>query len=298
MKSLFLERSNDRDLPADYEGEVLVWDIDKTYLETDFGSLRGLARIPFELALDKRTVPGAVPLLRALRHGPGAKSALLPLFFVSGSPTQLRGVIERRMTLDGVDFDGITFKDQLGLLKAGRPRCIKSQLGYKLVALLLYRREVPGAASWYLFGDDAESDAKVFRLFGEVCSGEVRGEALRRILSSDGSHPVWIEAALSLSADLPKLPNPVAACFIHLTQGSVPARLAKLDVIASRSYLQTALVLAWQGRIRDQALGAVAKDLRSRHVLERSIEEDLGDAEYRLGVPREITSLVRAGMPG
>src|SRR5687767_10422110 len=121
---MMIDRSNDRRIPSDYRGDVLVWDIDKTYLDTRFSSWRGLAAIPFELAIDKEALPGAVPLLRALRRGPGDRTALVPLYFVSGSPPQLRRVIERKMILDGVEFDGITFKDQLGLLRSGRVRAI------------------------------------------------------------------------------------------------------------------------------------------------------------------------------
>ena len=187
MPRRYLQRSNDRRLPPDYEGDVLVWDIDKTYLATRFSSWRGLVSIPFEMAVDKETLPGAVPLLRALRHGPGPESAIVPLFFVSGSPVQLRGVIERRMTLDGVDYDGVTFKDQLGLLLAGHPRRIAEQVGYKLAALLLYRAEVPDGARWLLFGDDVEADATAFALFGEVCAG-LRGRALAARLEDLGVH--------------------------------------------------------------------------------------------------------------
>src|SRR5690606_38035670 len=115
-----LERTNHRRL-EEHAGDILIWDIDKTYLDTRFSSLRGLLSIPLELAIDKRALPGTVPLLRALRRGPGEKSALVPLYFISGSPVQLRSVIEEKMTLDGVGFDGITFKDQFALLKKGRP---------------------------------------------------------------------------------------------------------------------------------------------------------------------------------
>ncbi len=166
-----IDQTMSRVLPADYRGDILIWDIDKTYLDTHFSSWRGLARIPFELAIDKRTIPGAVPVLRALRRGPGNESALVPLFFVSGSPPQLRRVIERRMMIDGVDFDGITFKDQLKLLLSGRPSGITAQVGYKLTALLLYKKKLPDGAHFLLFGDDVERDAEIFTLFGDICAG-------------------------------------------------------------------------------------------------------------------------------
>ena len=50
------------------------------------------------------------------------------------------------MTIDGVEFDGITFKDQLALAKQRNFAAIRKQVGYKLTALLLYRAEVPNAA--------------------------------------------------------------------------------------------------------------------------------------------------------
>src|SRR5437868_8900070 len=97
-----IQRSNERRLTAEYRGDILLWDIDKTYLDTRFSSMRGLLAIPFEFAIDKRTIPGAAVLLRALRRGSGEESALVPLYFISGSPPQLRRVVERKMLLDGV----------------------------------------------------------------------------------------------------------------------------------------------------------------------------------------------------
>ncbi len=177
MKTSFLSQTNDRTLPATFAGDVLIWDIDKTYLDTQFSSWRGLLRIPLELAVDKRSIPGSVPLLRALRHGGLVEPSIVPPYFIRGSPVQLRNTIERKMTLDGVDYDGITFKDQWGLVRAGRPGDIKAQVGYKLKALLAYKRRIPDGARFLMFGDDVESDAEVFLLFGEVCAG-LRANAL------------------------------------------------------------------------------------------------------------------------
>ncbi|MEM7679195.1 MAG: hypothetical protein AAF449_24725, partial [Myxococcota bacterium] len=97
----YLQQTNERKLAPDYEGRLLIWDIDKTYLNTQFSSFWGLARIPFEGAIDKEAIPGAVPLIRALRHGPSTSSEIVPLYFISGSPLQLRPTIERKMLLDG-----------------------------------------------------------------------------------------------------------------------------------------------------------------------------------------------------
>ena len=283
---MYLDRTNDRRLPEDYRGDILLWDIDKTYLETHFSSWRGLLAIPFEFAIDKSPLPGAVPLLRALRHGPDPEPRLTPLYFVSGSPPQLRPVISKRMILDGVEFDGITFKDQLGLLLARRFGEITGQVGYKLEALLRYRRELPSGARWLCFGDDVESDAEIFALFGEVCAG-LRGADLGQRLRARGVHPEQIETCVALAEEISVTPDPVERIFIHLTGGSDPDRFDDPRVVAARSYLQEALVLLQMERIRPEAVTAVAKDLRRRRIPESEIKRQVLDANVRFGVPLE-----------
>jgi hypothetical protein len=258
----FVQRSNDRLLPADFDGDIYVWDIDKTYLDTRFSSVRGLLGIPFELAIDKRALPGTVPLLRGLRHGPDEESALCPLYFISGSPKELRRIVERKMTLDGVQFDGITFKDQWGLLKAGRPKGITEQVGYKLKALLLYRREHPVGARYTLFGDDVERDLDSFLLFGEVCAG-LRGPDLRRRLQAMGVHGRDVDEATSLADALAVVDDPVEHVFIHEVRGG---RLSSSDprVHVSPSFLDHARTLFSLGKIRHEDVEAVRADVDAR----------------------------------
>ena len=288
----YLQRSNERSLPRDYSGDILLWDIDKTYLDTRFSSWRGLLAIPFEFAIDKRTIPGAVPLLRALRRGPDAESNLVPLYFVSGSPQQLRRVVQRRMTLDGVDFDGITFKDQLGLLLSRRVGDLRSQIGYKLLALLLYWRELPPHARWLMFGDDVEADAEIFVLFGSVVSG-LRGAALIRHLQQRGVSLPHLNAIVELCSQLPVAANPVERVFIHLERGQSFTAFSKQQVVASQSYIQTALVLCNMGKISPEAVATVARDLRLRGMPEAVLSNHLHDARDRLDVPNHLLALAR-----
>lgn len=291
----FIDRSNDRRLPDDYDGDVLLFDIDKTYLDTQFSSWRGLLAIPFEFAIDKRAVPGAVSLLRALRRGPGERSSLVPLYFVSGSPRELRPIIERKMTLDGVEFDGLTFKDQWGLARSGRWRDIKAQVGYKLTALLLYRTELPTPATWLMFGDDVEEDALIFSLFGEICA-DLRGEGLAARLRSLGVPEDQADRILGLADELPRGPNPVERIFIHLSRGRDPDSLpGGRKVVATRSFLQTALVLHDLGRITREAVSTVADSLRRGRVEEGVIRALVEEARTRLGVSEATLQLVQAG---
>lgn len=258
----FIERTNERRFAPDWRGDVFIWDIDKTYLDTRFSSLRGLLAIPFELAIDKRALPGTVPLLRALRHGPGDDSVVAPIYFISGSPKHLRKVVERKMTIDGVQFDGISFKDQLGLLKAGRPRGITEQVGYKLKALLCYRREHPAGARYSLFGDDVERDLDSFLLFGEVCAG-LRGPALRARLTSMGVHADDVGAAASLADTLPIEADPVERIYIHEVKGG---RITSSDprVLAAPTFLAHAQALRARNKIRDSDVDAVAAEVNAR----------------------------------
>src|SRR5262245_60448620 len=122
--------TDNRRFDPDYQGDICICDIDGTYLATDLTSVRKMLAIPFQFAVDKTTIPGAVSLLREWRHGPGERSRFTPLYFVSASPPQLRRVLERKMLLDGVEFDGISFKDQLSLALRGRISELRNQAGY------------------------------------------------------------------------------------------------------------------------------------------------------------------------
>ena len=132
-------RTNDRPLPRDYDGPICLWDIDNTYLMTEWSSVRDLLRIRFfEGAMDKRPVSGAPELLQALRRGATPAGERRPIYFVSASPETMRPVLEKRMLLDGVEQDGATFRD-LWTHGLGMPhlRHLRDVYGYKIAALLL-----------------------------------------------------------------------------------------------------------------------------------------------------------------
>jgi hypothetical protein len=222
-----LVRDDQRQYPAGWGGRVYVWDLDKTYLDTAFSSLPALLRIPLELGVDKRAIPGMAPLLRGLRRGPGPDYACAPLYFVSASPPQLRAVIERKMLMDGVEFDGLTFKDWLGVLRGLRPGRLREQVGYKVAALLTGRFARP-ASREVLFGDDTESDASAYHLYASL---------LEHVDDAN-----WCEAAVRragvaeddgrvISALLARLERPVGSverAFIHLERETPPEQFAGL----------------------------------------------------------------------
>lgn len=205
-----------RSVDADYCGPVFVWDLDKTYLDTRFSQLRHLVKIPLEFGVDKRAVPGTPALLHGLRDGPGGR-AHRPLFFVSASPYQLHRTIARKMLLDGVEFDGITYKDPLRVLLRGHVGELKHQLGFKLSALLLLFRDLSAGSEIYLFGDDAEQDALVYCLFADVAAGRLRGRRLADTLTRLGVRAPYQGALVALCGTLPAR-EAVSGVYIHLVR--------------------------------------------------------------------------------
>ncbi len=221
-----LSVDDQRRLSGDYDGAVFVWDIDKTYLSTRFSSVRGMARIPIEFAVDKHAIPGMPEVLRGLRRGPGPEYDCAPLYFISASPPVLRRVVENKMLLDGVEHDGITFKDWLGAFRQLRPGRLREQVGFKLNALLDGRLRRPLARE-YLFGDDVEADAEAFALYAAVINGELAPGDLEQALA----------AALVAADDrrcihdqvgrLPAERGTVERFYIHLEQRSDPNDYAR-----------------------------------------------------------------------
>ncbi|MFH1531668.1 MAG: phosphatase domain-containing protein [Pseudomonadota bacterium] len=200
-----------------------VWDIDKTYLDTHFSSLGGLAWIPFEFGVDKRAVPGTVPLLHRLRRGRDGR-AFHPLYFVTASPHQIRGSLARKMLLDGVEFDGIIFKDWGAVLRRGGPRRLKEHLAFKLAALMVLAADMPAEISLHLFGDDAEADPLAYTLFAEVSAGTLRGADLRARLGDHGVRRATIEPLVEAAAQLPLIDR-VAGIHIRLVRFPDGARI-------------------------------------------------------------------------
>ncbi len=297
-----LDRTFQRVLPVDYCGPVFTWDIDKTYLATEIHSWRGLLGVPFEFAIDKRDIAGTAALLQALRRGmaPPGLTEERPVLFVSASPPELRRVIERKMLLDGVAFDGITFKDQLGLLLRGRVRALREQVGYKLAALLMNRRELPAGADEYLFGDDSESDATIYALYGDICAGRVRGRLLDRVLTRLGVARPDAARIGRLAANLPER-DCVRLAFINLEVHKRPERFRDHGRTAPCfDSLQMALVLRERGLLPAAAVVAVA-DQMARQFAHRqpNLMRSVSDALLRgLVAPATISAVweaLRAG---
>ena len=278
---------NDRPLPTGYGGDVFVWDIDKTYLNTRFATLSGLARIPFEFAVDKRPICGMPEVLRGIRRGSGSEWLNPPLYFVSASPWQLRPVIARRMLLDGVQPDGFIFKDCGRTLAQGRPGRLKEQLGFKLCALLAGRISRPDVQE-VLFGDDTESDAEAYWLYGHLINRTMTGSAVRRYLArsevSDDDRNILMQYMRALGDH----GGGVRRAYIHLANGTSPSVFREFApfVVPVRDSLQMALALAADGHVAPDVVTRVATTLRNAG---RFRKEHLADALDRgICTPAEL----------
>lgn len=233
---------------------VYRWDLDRTYLDTSIDSVRGLLRTAMEAAADKRTLPGAGALLRGLqRSDPEALVCIL-----SGSPTQLRAVLEEKLALDGVRFDKLLLKDNLGNLRRGRLRALRGQVGYKLPVLLQERTTAPPGTREVLFGDDSEADALIYVAYAEAIAGHLSGNDLAGILRAGGAYDDHVEVALDALKGIQR-GEAVDDIFIRLDRRTPVSRFRVLGdrVTPVHSWLQAALRLQARGRLDAEGVAEV-----------------------------------------
>ena len=248
-------------LRPDFEGPIFISDIDKTYLVTQIDSVRGLLRAAFETAEMKSNVPGFSILLRGARRGAGEQPQQNPLFFITASPPQLGEKIQSKMELDGIEYDGIIYKNQMSHVRRGNFRKLTEQIGYKLLALLLMWSKFPKKAKLVLFGDDSESDVLIYSLLADVLKGDVVGRDLADLLMTLG---VGREEALKIGWVSRSIQTPVApvhAIYINLETGSHPTYYNRFGgfVYPTENTLQAAVSLYEKSLIREQAVRSIGR---------------------------------------
>ena len=283
---------------------VYRWDLDKTYVQTDFSSVRGLLRAATEKAENKRVVPGMRALLTALSRRHRAR-----IIVVSGSPTQMRARIEAMFRLHGVRCDKLVLKDFVGRVR--KLRSVRAQVPYKLAAHLdtrLWLRERDADVDEICFGDDAEVDALIYCLYTDIVARRVDATRLRSLLSHVGAYDDEVRHILGSLAQLPRQ-DPVRRVFIHLDTRSPPSRYAAYQgrVTATFNALQIALSLQEDGLAGAVEVSAVAEALVSgfrvdAHGLAGSIEDaarrgicSVATAEYVAAEILPSTDVARAG---
>jgi hypothetical protein len=246
---------------------IARWDLDKTYLRTEFDTLRDLVRTALERPDEKRTNPGAATLLREMvRSG-------ISVHILSGSPEQMRRRLEDKLRLDGIKWDSFTLKPNLTNLLKLRFRAMRDQLGYKLPALLDARTRAtppalddPDIRHETLFGDDAEADAYVYSLYADVIAGKVDDETLLRICSRGNMYEDVIES-VTQSVQRMTREDAVERILIHLERQTPPDDFAAYGkrAVPFYNYFQAALVVQEDGRIPAEAVLRVAVELVVQH---------------------------------
>jgi hypothetical protein len=237
------------------------WDLDKTYLRTEFDTVRDLVRTAFERADEKRTNPGAATLLRELAR------AGVTIHILSGSPEQMRRRLEDKLRLDGIVWDSFVLKPNLQNMLRLRFRALKDQLGYKLPALLSARTRVGDSdARETLFGDDAEADAFVYSLYADIMAGRA-GEELVAQIGVQGRIYEDVSEEIRRCVRLVKGQPVVERILIHLEQQTPPGDFAIYGprVVPFYNYLQSAFVVYEDGRLPAQGVLRVATELVTQH---------------------------------
>jgi len=238
------------------------WDLDKTYLRTEFDTVRDLVRTALERADEKRTNPGAATLLREMAR------AGVSIHILSGSPEQMRRRLEDKLRLDGIVWDSFILKPNLQNMLRLRFRALKDQLGYKLPVLMHARTSVGDSdARETLFGDDAEADAFVYSLYADVMAGRAGEELVRAIAERGRVYEDVLEDLLRCVRLVVKGNAVVERILIHLEQQTPPNDFQVYGslVVPFYNYLQAAFVVHEDGRLPAQGVLRVATELVTQH---------------------------------
>lgn len=273
---------------------VFRWDLDKTYLRTEFDSMRDLIKSAIETAADKQAYPGATALLRALRAGEGHRVCI-----ISGSPSQMRTVLVAKLKLDGVEADEFVLKNNLKNILRGRFRALRAQIPYKLPALLESRGGSPPAPAETLFGDDAEADAIIYCLYADLLAGAVPLTDLARILEAARAYPDEVERTM-LAAERAPRGDVVKRVIIHLDRRSPTAGFRRFGprLVPVFNYFQAALVLYADGLLdARQVLFIAFEMLDSRQyqlpILANSLQDLIRRSRLALPVATRLAEELR-----
>jgi hypothetical protein len=245
---------------------IARWDLDKTYLRTDFDTLRDIVRTALERPDEKRTNPGASTLLREMVR------AGIRVHILSGSPEQMRRRLEDKLRLDGITWDTFTLKPNLQNLLRLRFRAVRDQLGYKLPALLRARSAVSegtngeGGSRETLFGDDAEADAYVYSLYADLAAGRVGEDVLLRVLHRGRVYEDVVAETIETARRVDTF-DAVERILIHLERQTPPDDFDGYGprVVPFYNYLQAAFALLEDGRLGPDGVLRVAVELVTEH---------------------------------
>jgi hypothetical protein len=241
-------------------GTIYRFDLDKTYLKTDFETIKGLIKTAFEKPEEKESFPGADTLIREIQKESGNQ-----IYFISGSPEQMRRVLEKKLNMDGIKWSQLILKPNLKNLLLGRFHALKEQVSYKLPVLLESRAKLKSPAQEVLFGDDAESDAFVYSLYADAVAGRIKIDTIEEIFHLAGAHKEAYEIAQESLKNLRKSDD-IRRILIHLDKKSPPKQFEKYGerVVPFYNYFQAALILYKDNLIGIGSVLIVLNDMITR----------------------------------
>lgn len=275
---------------------VQRWDLDKTYLVSDTDSLRGLLRIPFERARDKRTLPGVTALVKQLRRSGAENGNTTSVNFVTASPPQIGRAIREKLLMDGLEVDELRFKNQIQHLVRGNFDALREHVGFKLSELLQSARAGKRDGEELLFGDDWESDPFIYSLYADVVEGRLVWSRLEGLLTRVGVNGAGYLQSIrdSVAREGPRR-RVRAVCILRAR----PRAAAEFEPFGRRlfwfdSYLECALILHALGHLDAKGVVEVATDIEADSaILGHAMDEVSGRWAY-LG--REHLTLARRAL--
>jgi hypothetical protein len=276
------------------------WDLDKTYLKSEFDTLRQLWRTARERGADKVEVPGVPEVLKGLRAAADRREHAIALHFISASPPQIGRAIRDKLALDGVPYDGIVFKDQLAHIYRGKFRNLREHVGFKLAELMRGRLAFGAHVRELLFGDDWESDPLVYSLYADLVAGRLGTADLEMLLRRVGVDREALPEIAQLAADVAGRDG-VERIFINLERRTPPAvfQLFGPRLVPTFNYFQTALVLAADGFLDGEDVVRVASALVDRSgFTPRRLENSLADLLRRRLLAADVGRAVARPLRG
>ena len=249
-----------------YNGPIFTFDLDKTYLATDFDQITQLIKIRFQKAQDKENIPGAATLACEL------KKLDAPIFFISASPKSMESVIREKFRIDRLDIDGLLLRNYIDVIRNFQFKNILDKIGYKLAALLYGRTVFPVNSHEILFGDDSEYDSVIYSIYADIIAKRLEVFEVITILKAWGVNNDEIELIeyyINLLEDkYPKHKFKVEQIFIHLETTKEIKSIHNLSplVIPTYNYFQIAIILYIKEYITRDALGLIISNLLNTYV--------------------------------
>jgi hypothetical protein len=226
-------------------GHIFRWDLDKTYLATEFDSALDLLKTFRQTPDDKRNVPGSDALLRSVLVPRGDR--VRHVTFISGSPQEMREVLTKKLQIDGIEPAHFVLKPNLQNLFKGRFRALRGQVGYKLHALMTLRNRGPIAPET-LFGDDAEADAFIYSLYADIAAGRVGRELVKQVLKKARVYDDTADAILAMIRAA-TIQDTARRIFINLDRHTPTGNFRPYGgrLVPVHNYFQAAIVLYGDG---------------------------------------------------